>query len=100
MDAAQSKAFNDGVAESWAVGNRVFIEDSRHDGTFLRVTWHPEGQQFVVSHWQDEVCLAAVRVDVGAAPDLIALLARGVGDSFESLPRRRACTRQRGSGQR
>jgi len=68
------------VPESWAYGNRVIIEDSRDDGTYLRVTWHPDGQKFVVSHWRDDVCLAATRVDPTAIPGLIALLARGLGD--------------------
>jgi hypothetical protein len=57
------------------------VADVRRDGTFVRVTWHPEGRQFVISHWRDEVCVAATRVPVGAAPDLITLLARGLGES-------------------
>jgi hypothetical protein len=68
------------MAKSWAYGNRVFIEDSRDNGTFLRVTWHPEGQQLVVSHWRDEVCLAATRDDPARTPDLIALFVRGLGE--------------------
>jgi hypothetical protein len=71
------------VAESWSLGNRVFVEDSRSNGTFLRVTWHPDGQQFVVSHWRDDGCVAATRVPVDAAPDLIGVLVRGLSDAAQ-----------------
>jgi hypothetical protein len=75
------------VAESWAFGNRVVIEDSRADGSYLRVTWHPDGRKFVVSHWRDDVCLAATRVEPAAVPDLISLLARGLGEmALETSP--------------
>ena len=80
LDKAGWRAFNERVAETWTFGNRVVIEDLRDNGTYLRVTWHPDGRTFVVSHWRDDVCLAATRVDPSAAPDLIALLARGLGD--------------------
>jgi hypothetical protein len=60
---------------------RVFIEDSRRDGAFLRVTWHPEGGQFVVSTWADEVCTGAVRVPAAEAAPLIGLLADGLADA-------------------
>ena len=68
------------MAESWAFGNRVVIEDSRSDGSYVRVTWHPDGQKFVLSNWRDDVCIAATRIEPAAAADLIALLARGLGE--------------------
>lgn len=64
-----------------SVRQRVFVEDSRSDGTYLRATWHAEGRQFVVSAWRDDVCTGAVRVPVGAAPELISLLADGLADA-------------------
>ena len=69
-----------------AVGNqtrRVFIEDERADGRYLRVTWHPERGTFVVSHWEDDVCIAATRVAAGDSPALVALLANGLGEALE-----------------
>ncbi len=73
-------AFNRRVAESWMFGNRVIVEDARGDGSFIRITWHPDGQQFVFSHWRGDICLAATRIPVAAAPHLIGLLAKGLGE--------------------
>lgn len=82
------------MAESWAFERRVYVEDPRLDGSYLRVTWHPESAQFVVSHWQGEVCIAASRVPVAAAPQLIGLLANGLGQAanvpLAAQPRRSA----------
>jgi hypothetical protein len=75
---------------------RVFIEDSRRDGAFLRVTWHPEGGQFVVSTWTDEVCTGAVRVPAAEAAPLIALLADGLADAASApVPRATPAERAR-----
>jgi hypothetical protein len=52
---------------------RLLIDDVRGEGRFLRVTVH-DGV-VVISHWQDEVCVAATRIPLSAAPELIALLA-------------------------
>jgi hypothetical protein len=71
----------------------VFVEDARRDGTYLRVTWHPEGGQFVVSTWDDDLCTGAVRVPAAAAAPLIALLADGMADAAGApapVPLRRA----------
>lgn len=59
----------------------MFVEDTRRDGSFLRVTWHADGQQFVVSHWDGDLCVAATRIPLSAAPDLIALLTRGLAEA-------------------
>ena len=57
---------------------RVFVEDARREGAYLRMTWHPDGRQFVVSTWTDEVCTGAVRVPVAAAGELASLLIDGL----------------------
>jgi hypothetical protein len=57
------------------------VEDVRRDDTFMQVTWHAESGVFVVSHWHEEVCTAATRVPVDAAPDLVNLLVRGLAES-------------------
>jgi hypothetical protein len=60
---------------------RVFVEDERRDGKFLRITWHPDRRTFVVSTWDGSVCVGATRVAVEAAPELIDVLARGLADA-------------------
>ena len=62
---------------------RVFVEDARRDGTYLRATWHPEGGPFVISTWDDELCTAAVRIKAADAAGLIAVLADGMADAAE-----------------
>lgn len=74
-------------SSSWPLDRRVFVEDTRRDGSFLRVTWHADSQQFVVSHWDGDLCVAATRVPVDAAPDLIALLTRGLAEVAGQSPK-------------
>jgi hypothetical protein len=59
----------------------VVVEDVRRDDTHMRVTWHDESRVFVVSHRQGEVCIAATRIPVDAAPDLINVFVRGLAES-------------------
>ena len=59
----------------------MIVEDVRRDDTFMRVTWHAEDRLFVVSHWRGEVCVAATRVSVDAAPELVNLLVKGLAES-------------------
>ena len=61
-----------------AFRRRVLIEDTRHDGSYLRTTWHAERRAFVVSIWRDEVCTGAVRVPVAGAGELARLLIDGL----------------------
>jgi hypothetical protein len=72
------------VAEARDFPRRVFIEDMRRDGTFLRVTWHADRSAFVVSHWQRDVCVAATRVDAKDVGALSALLANGMADALSA----------------
>jgi len=75
------------VAESrWTFGRRVIVEDVRRDDTYLRVTWHDEAKVFVVSNWSGEVCIAATRIPVEAAPDLINLFVKGLAESSDVGP--------------
>lgn len=60
---------------------RVFVEDERRDGKFLRTTWHPDRRTFVVSTWDGAVCVGAARIRVEQAPPLIEVLARGLADA-------------------
>jgi hypothetical protein len=65
---------------------RVFVEDARREGAYLRMTWHPDGRQFVVSTWIDDVCTGAVRVPVEEAAGLIGLLADGMAEATAAAP--------------
>jgi hypothetical protein len=65
----------------------VLIADARGNGTYLRTTWHPESRMFVVSTWNDEVCLAAVRVPVEDSAELMSLLMDGMVETIGDLPR-------------
>ena len=47
----------------------------------MRVTWHAAERIFVVSHWRGEVCVAATRVPIEAAPELVNLLVKGLAES-------------------
>lgn len=70
--------------------SRVFIEDARRNGQFLRVTWHGERQQFVVSNWDGTVCVGATRVPVAEAPELVGLLVTGIADAASAASAARA----------
>ncbi len=65
---------------------RVLVDDTRRNGAFLRVTWHPEGRQFVVSNWDGQVCVGATRVDVQDAARIMGLLADGLADAASRPP--------------
>ncbi|HEY8545101.1 MAG TPA: hypothetical protein VIL36_08635 [Acidimicrobiales bacterium] len=63
--------------------HRVLIGDARHNGRYVRATWHADGRVFVLSTWADEVCTGAVRVPVHKAPELINLLSDGLADALD-----------------
>lgn len=59
---------------------RAVVEDVRGGGQFVRLTWHGEGDVFVLSHWRGDVCVAASRFGVGDAADLVGVLVEGMTD--------------------
>jgi len=63
--------------------HRVLIGDARHNGRYVRATWHAEDRVFVISTWADEVCTGAVRLPAHKAPELINLLSDGLGDALD-----------------
>lgn len=65
---------------------RVIVDDARGNGHHLRITWHATAGQFVVSHWRDDVCVAATRIAPEDATGLIGVLAVGLGDAVSRLP--------------
>jgi len=54
------------------------VEDQRQNGQMLRITWHEPEQLFVVSHWRDNVCVAATRIDVRDAGTIAGVLIDGL----------------------
>lgn len=75
------------MVEHAAVGvRRAFVEDARRDGKFMRLTWHGDRQQFVVSNWDGNTCIGATRVPVSDAPALIGVLTAGLADAAGRPP--------------
>jgi hypothetical protein len=60
--------------------HRVFIEDARRNGSYLRATWHPDRRIFVLSTWDEDVCTGAVRLPATEAAELVGLFADGLGE--------------------
>jgi hypothetical protein len=55
----------------------VFIDER---GAGLRVTWHPEQDQVVLSVWHEDRCAGTFRMPVQDVPRLSGLLAAALGD--------------------
>ena len=62
----------------------MLIEDARRNGHHLRVTWHPDTRQFVVSTWSLDVCTGSARLAVEDVPDLTSLLVDGLTEAATS----------------
>jgi hypothetical protein len=60
--------------------HRVFVEDARGQGGYLRATWHPERRLFTISTWTGEVCTGVVRVPGHRAPELMSLFVDGLAE--------------------
>jgi hypothetical protein len=72
------------VAEVANFPHRVLIADVRDNGTYIRVTWHADRSTFVLSHWDNNGCIAATRVSVDDVPQLIGLLTNGLANALAS----------------
>ncbi|HKH05191.1 MAG TPA: hypothetical protein VKA65_08505 [Acidimicrobiales bacterium] len=62
-------------------GCRSLLPDAGRAERFLRVTWHPEAHQFVVSTWVGETCVGTVRLLADTAAELMELLADGLSSA-------------------
>lgn len=60
--------------------HRVFIEDARRNGSYLRATWHPDRRIFVLSTWYGDVCTGAIRLPAAEAAELVGLVVDGLGE--------------------
>jgi hypothetical protein len=54
-------------------------------GAGLRVTWHPERDQVVLSVWQGDSCVGTFRMWVQDVPRLSGLLAAALGDWVDQV---------------
>ncbi|MDR7252959.1 hypothetical protein J2X46_001944 [Nocardioides sp. BE266] len=61
----------------------VFL-DPRGEDRSLRVTWHQESLLVVLSLWRDNVCAGTFRLAADEVPDLIALLRKGLDESYDA----------------
>jgi len=55
----------------------VFV-DPRDDGRALRVSWHPENRQVVLSLWRDDFCIATHRLPATEVARLVQALVEGL----------------------
>lgn len=60
--------------------HRVFVEDARRNGSYLRATWHPERRLFTISTWTGEVCTGAVRLPAAQATEIVGLMVDGLAE--------------------
>jgi hypothetical protein len=52
----------------------VSLGDARDANRGMRVSWHPDRQTIVFSHWNGAVCVASTPIDMGDADRLVDLL--------------------------
>jgi len=56
------------------IARRLFLPDVRGPHRYLRVTWHKETSTIVLSHWQDDVCVASTPISLQDATQLIGMI--------------------------
>ena len=64
----------------------VEVADPRDDHRRLRLSWHPERCELIVSHWRDNVCVATTPVGVKEIAGLIGLLVQALDDAATRPP--------------
>lgn len=64
----------------------MLIEDARRNGNHLRVTWHPDKRQFVLSTWRADVCTGSARLAVDDVAELTGLLVDGLAEAASIPP--------------
>ncbi|QQS02512.1 MAG: hypothetical protein IPK37_09555 [Austwickia sp.] len=67
----------------------ALIADEERAGRYLRVSSHPEFDRVVLSVWQDDECMATLRLDRQSVSDLICGLARALVAEAQGVVRRR-----------
>jgi hypothetical protein len=59
----------------------VLLGGARDDERYLRVTWHPDSETVVFSHWHGPVCAASTPVELHEASLLVDLLVEALRDA-------------------
>jgi hypothetical protein len=72
---------DDGPRRPEGPTRRTLLPDARGVERFLRVSWHPDARQFVISTWVGEECVGTVRLVADAAAELVTVLSQGLADS-------------------
>ena len=67
---------------------RDIVLDDRGEGRALRVTWHHESANVVVSVWRQDRCSGTVHVAAEDVPALIAVLTEGLAEGYGPEHRR------------
>jgi|RhiMethySRZTD1v2_1073278.scaffolds.fasta_scaffold969497_2 hypothetical protein len=65
---------------------RVVVPDARANGHHLQVTWHAECDQFVVSLWREDTCVASARLRAVDAGDVAAFLQAALEGGVDDPP--------------
>lgn len=60
---------------------RLFLPDVRGPHRYLRVTWHPETSTIVLSHWEEDICLASTPVSLQDATQLVGMIVGALKDA-------------------
>jgi hypothetical protein len=76
----------------------VEVIDVRDDHRRLRLSWHPELREIIVSHWRDNVCVATTPVGVKEIAGVIGLLVQALQDSAMTPPADSASRARESSG--
>jgi hypothetical protein len=79
------------TADMGGEASSLQIPDRRDTGRHLRVSWHPNRQLVVFSHWRDGVCVATTPVELTEIPTVIAVLVNALADAARR-PTARALT--------
>ena len=64
----------------------VAVDDVRGDERWLRVTWHPDTQTVVFSHWNGSVCSASTPVGLADATQVTELVLRALREAVDRQP--------------
>ncbi|MFT7598554.1 MAG: hypothetical protein ACI8TP_001477 [Acidimicrobiales bacterium] len=81
LDVGARLAENGAMSELPGQTRRVFVEDIRRNGKFLRCSWHRDDHAFVLSTWDRDVCVSSARLGPDDASQLISGMAAGLADA-------------------
>jgi hypothetical protein len=71
------------LSTSAEIGATGLLRDARGGHRWLRVTWHPAHELYVLSIWRDDVCAATFQLDRRTSVELITQLLQPLGAPAE-----------------